>query len=61
MGSTGHIHRVEEIEQAQKKRKDLVSIPDDQVDAVARMNRSQRRKWYAEERRRLKRAAKTKG
>jgi hypothetical protein len=58
MDSTGHLYRGDEIAEAEKKRKDLIPVPDREVAGVMGMNRKQRRQWYREQRRAMKQQTK---
>lgn len=49
--NTGHIYEVENAEDARKR--GLIPIPPDQLEAVHAMNRKQRRAWAAKQRRKL--------
>ncbi len=62
MDSSGNIYTPEQAaalrDAGDSLARDLVPIPDESLDGVLRMNRKARRKWYAEQRRALRRAAK---
>lgn len=61
MDSSGKIYTPEQMTAMEERaRKRMQEIPDDQVGAVTKMNRKQRRAWFVQQRRAATRVARAK-